>query len=96
VPDQRELGHHIGHEPSVTERILIERIAALQWELLKLDARVEDEGLDSRAWTLLTRPAERWYGLRAPMQPKLRASEPCAVSIIAGRIVWRTRLPGAA
>ena len=29
----------------MTERILIERIVALQWELAKLDARVEDEGI---------------------------------------------------
>lgn len=41
----RELVDHLGRKPSVTERILIQRICALMWMLLKFDERIDEEGL---------------------------------------------------
>jgi hypothetical protein len=41
----RELAIHIGHPPSATERVLLERIVRLQWMLLRMDQRIEEEGL---------------------------------------------------
>jgi hypothetical protein len=40
-----ELVRHLGQVPSVTEHILIQRICALQWMLLKFDERIDAEGL---------------------------------------------------
>src|SRR5689334_22431279 len=38
---RRELIRHLGREPSYPERLIIERIAAVEWELRRLDAKVD-------------------------------------------------------
>ena len=86
------LMRHIGHEPSVPERIILSRIVALEWELLRLDCRIES-GEELSAHALRARLAAEnrlrldlhAVGLKGPAQRALTPDEALAAAKAAAR-----------